>query len=113
MPKREPPVWEVLRRLGARMSRDRKKFIIDEVDTEFYFLFDVSEDPETPEAKGTADIILRRVGAPPNESCDGFRVIANANEMRIIRFLYELGVQRFSDDAQLVLREINRPIKLK
>lgn len=109
--KREPPVWKLLRSIGAKKRRDY--FILDEFDNEFFLKFDVAEDPETPAAKGTADILIYTTGSHPLDYDNGIRVISNASEAQIIRFLFALGVSRFSEHTRKALYERNRPIRTK
>ena len=89
--------------MGCRERRTStfRYFILDGFDTEFYLLFDASEDPETPEAKGSVDICIARVGEPPPG--DNVRVVENANNQGVMRFIFALGAHRFSEKTRKAL----------
>lgn len=93
---------ELLTGIGCRKREEQysgKKYILDGFDGEFYLIFDatICEDDPKP---GAVDIILAKPGEHPNESAFQTRVIADANEHQIKRFLYALGVSRLPEKTR-------------
>ena len=91
---REHPLWRTLHKLGAIKRGD--DFILDGFDREFYLRFDVGVDEDNPKP-GTCDIYVGRVGHSPKDSDHQFRLIADARESHVMRFIFALGINRFSD----------------
>lgn len=111
---REPRLWGLLRALGCRRTSGR--FILDGFDHEFYLLFDTDEDPDSPDVNPeNCDIHLRVVGSHPKDvpgdGTTGFRVVKNARESHVLRFMFALGVHRFSEETRKALYEHNRPVR--
>jgi hypothetical protein len=104
----EHPMWSWLSKMGCR--RRRELFILDEFDTEFYLIFDTSVDPETPESLGTCDILLSTPGEQPT-ALNRVRLVANARRVDVLRFMFALGVSRFSERTQKFLYEQNGVVK--
>lgn len=59
----------------------------------------------------TADIYIMPIGSHPRED-DGIRVIRNAREMHVLRFMFALGVEQFSEQTRAAMYANNRPIRL-
>lgn len=95
--------------MGCRRRGDN--YILDEFDGEFYLIFDVSEDPETPDATGTCDIYIADVGAHPSDSQFKTRVVCNCTRFKVMRFMFALGLERFSQPTQRFLYESNSVIR--
>lgn len=101
--------WSWLSNMGCR--RRGELFIFDEFDPEFYLIFDTSVDPETPESLGTCDILIQKTGVVPQESESKYRVIANARRVHVLRFMFALGVSRFSERTRQFLFEQNGVVR--
>ena len=95
---------KLMTELGARQHRGPSGmtdwWVLDEFDHEFYLGFNFEDDPETPEARYTCDIHLCYVGSSPQDSKDSFRVFANARGHHVLRFMFALGVSRFSEQTK-------------
>lgn len=102
-------MYRFLSGLGAR--RRHEEFILDGFDGEFYLIFDTDYDPETPESLGTCDIYIADVGSPPMDSARRTRVVANCRRHQVMRFLFALGVERFSEATRKFLYESNSVIR--
>ena len=98
-----------LSNLGARKRGD--KYILDGFDGEFYLIFGVAEDPETPDATGTADIYIADIGSHPQDSETKTRVVTNDTRYKVLRFMLALGVERFSEVTRQFLYESNRVLR--
>lgn len=108
---REPTMWRLLRSMGCRKSGD--SFVLDGFDSDFYLRFDVGIDTDHPAlSERTCDIHVMPVGACPSEVDRGMRVVTFAREMHVMRFMFALGVERFSEKTRTALYENNRPIRL-
>lgn len=99
----EPTVWTLLRKLGCRKHRTVDYFILDEFDTFFYLLLDLTDNPERPETHGSADIHVARIGSMPQESSERILVMSDCREIEILRFMFALGIDRFSDQTRAAL----------
>jgi hypothetical protein len=100
---------ELLTGIGCRKHESQyggKKYILDGFDSEFYLIFDATLCEDKPKP-GTVDIILAEPGEHPNETAFQTRVISDAGESGIKRFLYALGVHRFSERTRKYLHESN------
>lgn len=98
-------------RLGCRKARGHDWYILDGFRAEFYLLFDCDDDPETPDSVGTCDIHIARIGASPEESDQRFRVVCNARRHQVMRFMFALGPQQFSDQTKTALYELNNVLR--
>jgi len=91
--------------MGCR-ERTREKsryFILDGFSSEFYLLFDASEDPETPESAGTIDVLIAEIGSHPFESDSKFRIASNVGTRRLVQLMFALGVSEFGEKTQRAL----------
>ncbi len=86
-----------LRQLGCRCRGE--KWILDAFDSEFFLVFDLSL-PEDEEKWGTVDILICDCGHSADDSEHSTRLISNANEQKVLRFLYALGAPRFKSATQ-------------
>lgn len=95
--------------MGCRTSnRGKTKYLVlDGFDSEFYLMFDASEDPETPEAKGKVDILVAEIGSSPHDSETKTRVAINVGAQRLKEFMFALGASRFSEQTQRALFAID------
>jgi hypothetical protein len=102
-----------LRDLGARKRPwsnvlGGHKYILDGIDSEFYLIFDASIDTDNKASDGSVDILIGRPGHiedPP------IRIMADAKEPQVKRFLFALGVHRFSDQTKSVLYQMSNPLR--
>lgn len=93
---------EFLVGLGCwRCGANHEKYVLDGLDPEFFLCFDADDDPETPEAKNTVDVL---VGTPGESACDGQRILASATICDILILLKALRINPYPD---------NRPVQLK
>lgn len=98
-----------LRELGCKKRGEY--FILDGIGNEFYLLFDASDNPETPDLWGTVDIYLARIGASPNESCERLRAVADCRRHQVMRFMFALGVEIFSEATRKALYDANKIVR--
>lgn len=103
-------IHELLTGIGCRKRESQdgsKKYILDKFSSEFYLIFDATlfdatlcdDDPKP----GTVDIILAKPGEHPNETATQTCIISDAKESGIKRFLFALGVHRFSEKTRKYL----------
>ena len=94
--------------LGAR--RRENYFVLDEFSSEFYLVFDM-DDPEDPNLAGTVDIYVADIGSHPKDSEAKTRVVTDCRRHQVMRFLFALGVERFSEETRKFLYESNTVIR--
>ena len=93
--------------LGAR--RRGHKYILDGFGAEFYLMFDA--EPAEGSPAGTVHLHIAKVGASPNESSERICVLMNCTRHQVMRFMFALGVDRFSEKTKKFLYESNRVIR--
>ncbi len=98
-----------LTELGCRHRGER--YILDCFDGEFYLMFDCEDNPEQPDHAGTCDIHVCRVGQSPLESSERLRVLCNCRRHQVMRFMFALGVERFSENTRNFLYAANSVIR--
>lgn len=92
--------------LGCK-RRHGTDFILDEFDHEFYLRFDTNINKDNPDTT-TCDIHVVRV----DELCtEGICVVMDAKMHGVMRFLFALGVSRFSDKTKGVLYAMSNPLR--
>lgn len=73
--------------------------ILDGFDIDYFLIFNFEPAPECPDAEGTCDINL-----VPLESedflADQYRLVIDADQDAVIRFLDAMGLHRFSSDVR-------------
>ena len=98
---------EWLFEFGVRRHRSGK-LILDGFDCEFYLYFDDDPDDDRPEVLGTCDIHIVPIGRWPTE---GLRVVQDCNRPQVMRFLFALGVNRFSEKTKKALYAMSNPLR--
>ena len=96
--------WLIL--LGTR--KFGTKYVLDGIDPEFCLYFDADECLDNPDAVGTVDVLL---GFPSHPEYERVRILADANEPKVMRLLFALGVSRFSDKTKRVLYSMSNPLR--
>lgn len=86
-------------------------YILDEFSSEFYLAFDCTDDPEQPDQAGTCDIYVCHIGASIRESEDRLRVLCNLRRHQVMRFMFALGVEQFSEKTRKFLYASNSVIR--
>lgn len=95
-----------LRALGCR--KQGTDYILDGFSGEMYLRFDAAEDTDQPDLTGTVDI---HVVLPGNTPCEGIRVVADCTRHKVMRFLFAIDVERFSEQTRKFLYESNSVIR--
>lgn len=90
--------------LGFRSRPSGGRYLLDAFSSDFYLVFDANDDPETPAAAGTVDVLI---GQPGRASDGEIRILANAKESQICRLLFALGPSQFPESVRTVLYERN------
>lgn len=117
---REPHIRTFLRNIGCQYrgavgcTKPECWFLLDLIgpeDLEFSLAFDCTDNPEDAESSRTADVYIVQPHGHPRESTDRIRVLTNATEFKVMRFLFALGVDRFSEKTRKALYEHNRPVR--
>lgn len=99
----EYPLWRTLHEMGAR--RRDTDFILDGFDNEFYLRFDVAIDQDDPKP-GTCDVyVLTTMDA------SGIRILRDVRESQVLRLMFALGVERFSEATRRALYDSNNIIR--
>lgn len=91
-----------LRRIGCRPRR-HKRWILDGFDPQFFLEFDLEEGGEI----GTADVLIVDL----QEKAEPIRIMSDAKRHGIMRLLFAMGVDRFSEQTRKVLYEMSNPLK--
>jgi hypothetical protein len=91
--------------MGCReRTREKSRYLIlDGFSPEFYLMFDASEDPETPAASGTVDVLVAEIGSHPFDSDSKFRIASNVGTRRLVQLMFALGITEFSEKTQRAL----------
>lgn len=100
---REPPLWSTLRKLGAVKRGD--DFILDGFDSEFYLRFDVAIDQDNPKPR-TCDVYAVTV-----MDASGIRLLRDARESHVLRFMFALGISRFSEATREAAFAMNNIVR--
>lgn len=98
-----------LTELGCRHRGDW--YILDEFSHVFYLAFDCTSDYEHPDQSGTCDIFVCDVGCPVSESESRTCVVTNCRRHQVMRFMFALGVERFSEATRKFLYESSSVIR--
>ena len=94
-----------LREIGASQSRpkERMMWVLDGFSSDCFLAFDLQPDPERPEEAGTVDLYVAKPGSHPLESEDRLRVASSLRRHGVMRFLFAMGVNQFSDKTKKAL----------
>lgn len=96
--------------LGAKRVRSNKdKYFLDGFDHEFYLIFDAEDNPERPDTAGTCNILISIPGEPPGDIA--IRLVADCTRHKVMRFMFALGVERFSESTRKFLYANNSVIR--
>lgn len=95
---------------GMGCHKRGEKYILDGFSSEFYLLFDTALDQDDPKP-GTCDILVCRVGSSLSDSLNNMRVVADATAHKVMRFMFALGVDQFSETTRKFLYESNCVIR--
>lgn len=99
-----------LTELGCK--RRNELFILDGFDFEFYLVFDLTWEEELGADKyGTVDILVSSTGEVPANTAPQMRIVADCTRHHVMRFLFALGVQRFSEKTKAFLYASNKVIR--
>jgi len=90
------PLKDMLATFTRPMRGHPTRLILDGFGADFFILFDVEEDPETPASIGTASIAVCPLFADDFIE-DSLCLVMNANKFGVMRFLAALGIGRFDD----------------
>lgn len=96
--------------LGCRKSGT--DYILDEIDHEFFLLFDCAEDTDNLESQHTCDILIAAIGSSLNDNdwkAKSICVVADCFRSQVIRFLVAIGPNRFSYQARAAMDEWSNP----
>lgn len=86
------------------------QLILDGFDSWFFIRFDFDEDPETPEAKGTCDILIVPLRSD-DYLADAIRIVWNANKHKVMRFLAAIGIERFDNKVKTAFYASTNPLR--
>lgn len=102
-----------LREIGARQARpkERMMWVLDGFSSDCFIAFDLQPDPEQPDEVGTVDLYVAKPGSHPLESEDRLRVASNLRRHGVMRFLFAMGVDQFSDETKKALYGMNNVLR--
>lgn len=104
------PLIEIVRTFARPIHGRPTQLILDGFDSEFFIRFDFDDDPDTPEAKGTCDILI---ASPMSDDhlAESIRLVANANKFGVMRFLAAIGIGRFNDKVRSAFYATSNPLR--
>ena len=102
-----------LREVGARPAypKERMMWVLDGFSCECFLAFDLQPDPEQPDEVGTVDLYVAKPGSHPLDSEERLRVAANLRRHGVMRFLFAMGVNQFSDKTKKALYGMNNVLR--
>jgi hypothetical protein len=102
-----------LREIGARPvhPKERMMWVLDGFNCECFLALDLQPDPEQPDEVGTVDLYVAKPGSHPLESEDRLRVATNLRRHGVMRFLFAMGVDQFSDKTKKALYGMNNVLR--
>ena len=92
--------------LGCR--KRHTDYILDGFSSDMYLRFDAAEDRDNQNLTGTVDIHVVEPGDTPTQ---GIRVLTDCRRHQVMRFMYALGIARFSEQTRKLLDESNSIIR--
>ena len=104
------PLIEIVRSFARPMRCKPTQLILDGFDSEFFIRFDFDDDPDTPEAKGTCDILIASIRSD-DHLAESIRIVANANKFGVMRFLAAIGISRFNDKVKTAFYTSSNPLR--
>lgn len=93
------PLKDMLATFTRPMRGHPTRLILDGFCADFFILFDVEEDPETPSTIGTVNIAVCRLLAD-DFLADSLCLVMNADKFGVMRFLAAIGIQRFDEKTK-------------
>lgn len=93
------PLKDMLATFTRPMRGHPSRLILDGFNMDYFILFDVEEDPESPETAGTVNIAVCRLFAE-DKLADSINIVTNANKFGVMRFLAAIGIQHFDQKTK-------------
>lgn len=84
--------------------------ILDEFDSDFFLMFDFTDDPETPDSFTTCNIAIVPLHSE-DWLADAITVVDNASKHGVMRMMAALGVQRFNEKARTAFYALSNPLR--